>query len=212
MSRLNPKSLADFGCGDGAILFDLHRKGLLNRVNSAIAIDLSETRLERVKKNIANVETICSDVCDVKQPKDNQLDLVICTQVIEHVKDDKKLLNEIYRVLKPGEYLYISSVVKKWYGWWIYRCNGKITCDPTHLREYSSEEEFVELLKRSKYQILDKKLSLFRPSIFNVFKRFLIKYKIINEELIIKSNFCNFLTKFKIPVLGYYIIEVISRK
>ena len=143
VDKLTPKSLADFGCGDGAILFGLQRKGLLNRANSVIAIDLSETRLERVKKNIANVETICSDVCDVKQLKDNQLDLVICSQVIEHVDDDKKLLDEIYRVLKSGGYLYISSVVKRWYGWYFYRCNGKWALDPTHLREYSSSQNFV---------------------------------------------------------------------
>jgi len=210
--RLRLKSLADFGCGDGAILFDLQRRSLLNKVNNVIAIDLSETRLERVKKNISNVETICSDVCKVKQVKDNQLDFVICTQVIEHVESEEKLLKEIYRVLKPGGYLYISSVVKKWYGWYFYRCNSKWTLDPTHLREYSSSEEFYNLLTNNKFKILEQKLSLFKPSLGNAFKRILIKFGIMNEKRIRKSKILDIFSKLRIPVFGYYIIEDICQK
>ncbi|GAH41013.1 unnamed protein product, partial [marine sediment metagenome] len=34
--------------------------------NNIIAVDLSKKRLERVKNHITNVETICSDVANVK--------------------------------------------------------------------------------------------------------------------------------------------------
>jgi len=56
ISKINPKPLADFGCGDDAILFDLQRKGLLRKIDYIAAIDLSETRLERVKKYITNTK------------------------------------------------------------------------------------------------------------------------------------------------------------
>jgi len=212
VSKLNPKSLADLGCGDGAILFGLQQKGLLEDVDNMVAIDLSQIRLERVKNNIANVKTICSDVCDVKELKDNQLDLVICSQVIEHVDDDKKLLNEIYRVLKPGGFLYISSVVKKWYGWYFYRCNGKWVVDPTHLREYSSTKEFCDLLRDNRLKILEQKLSLFKPSIGNAFNRLLIKFGVLDEEKIRKSKILSIFPNLRVPVFGYYIIEVITKK
>ena len=212
VSKLNPKSLADLGCGDGAILFGLQQKGLLEDVDNMVAIDLSQIRLERVKNNIANVKTICSDVCDVKELKDNQLDLVICSQVIEHVDDDKKLLNEIYRVLKPSGFLYISSVVKKWYGWYFYRCNGKWVLDPTHLREYSSSTEFRDLLTDNGFKILEQKLSLFKPSIGNAFNRLLIKFGVLDEEKIRKSKILSIFPNLRVPVFGYYIIEVITKK
>jgi len=212
VNKLNPKSLADFGCGDGAILFDLQQRGLLNKVNNIIAIDLSEVRLERVRKHIINAKTICSDVCNVKELKDNQLHLVICTQVIEHVEDDKKLLNEIYRVLRLGGYLYISSVVKKWYGWYFYRCDGKWVLDPTHLREYSSSTEFRDLLTDNGFKILEQKLSLFKPSVGNAFYRLLIKSGVVNEKKLRESKISGIFSKIRIPIFGYYIIEVIAKK
>lgn len=212
ISKLNPRSLADLGCGDGTILFDLQRKGLLRDMNNIIAVDLSKKRLERVKNHITNVETICSDVANVKQLKDSQLDLVICTQVIEHVKDDKKLLNKIYRVLRPGGYLYISSVVKKWYGWYFYRCNDKWVLDPTHLREYASPKEFYDLLIDGRFKILDQKLSLFKLSVGNAFNRIILKFGIINENKLRKSKISNIFSNLRIPVFGYYVIEVIARK
>ncbi len=40
------------------------------------------------------------DLCDLKY-KDSSFDLVICSAVLEHIKDDKKAMLEIYRTLKP---------------------------------------------------------------------------------------------------------------
>ncbi len=40
--------------------------------------------------------------------KDNSFDYIICNAVLEHVKNDDFVLNEIYRVLKPGGTLYVS--------------------------------------------------------------------------------------------------------
>jgi len=32
----------------------------------------------------------------------NSLDVVLCNDVLEHVRDDRKAIAEIFRVLKPG--------------------------------------------------------------------------------------------------------------
>jgi SAM-dependent methyltransferase len=42
------------------------------------------------------------DICDMKDIQDNQLDLVICSHVLEHVPDPDKALREIFRILRPG--------------------------------------------------------------------------------------------------------------
>jgi SAM-dependent methyltransferase len=39
--------------------------------------------------------------------KDNEFDMVICNHVLEHVKDDKKAMSEILRVLKKGGFALI---------------------------------------------------------------------------------------------------------
>jgi len=124
----------------------------------------------------------------------------------------KNYLNEIYRVLRPGGHLYISSVVKKWYGWYFYRCNDKWVLDPTHLREYASPKEFYDLLIDVGFKILDQKLSLFKLSVGNAFNRIILKFGIINENKLRKSKISNIFSNLRIPVFGYYVIEVIVRK
>lgn len=46
--------------------------------------------------------------------KDNTFDVVICTQVYEHVPNAKKLFTEIHRVLKPRGVCYLAALNKLW--------------------------------------------------------------------------------------------------
>ncbi len=212
IKKTNPISIADFGCGDGAILYDLGRIGLLENTKEIFAVDLSEERIRRIKDNFNfNVKTICSSADDVKTIRDESVDLAICTQVIEHVPNEQRLLGEIRRTLKPGGFMYISSVVKKWYGWYFYRANGKWVLDPTHLREYSSAGQFCDLISDSEFKINSFKLSIFRPSVGNALRRLFIKSGLLKEDN--KSGkIYNLISKLKIPIPGYYIMEVIAQK
>jgi len=40
--------------------------------------------------------------------KDNSFDIIICIHVLEHIKDDKKAMKELYRVLKKGGFAIID--------------------------------------------------------------------------------------------------------
>jgi predicted SAM-dependent methyltransferase len=40
------------------------------------------------------------DLTDIKYP-DNYFDYIICNHILEHITDDKKAINELYRILKP---------------------------------------------------------------------------------------------------------------
>jgi ubiquinone/menaquinone biosynthesis C-methylase UbiE len=48
-------------------------------------------------------------LADVKQTsvicpfEDNQYDVILCNHVLEHIPDDTKAMQELYRVLKPGD-------------------------------------------------------------------------------------------------------------
>ena len=120
-SALKKKSnitIADLGAGDGSLLVGLKIQGHLKNAKKVIAVDLSEERCLRLKK-IEGLSVVCADVTKVNKLRSNTIDLIICTQVIEHV-DQYKLLREIKRLLTPEGILYIASIVKKPYGWWYY--------------------------------------------------------------------------------------------
>lgn len=42
-----------------------------------------------------------ADICDLPF-SDNEFDFILCNHVLEHIPDDTKAMQEIYRILKPG--------------------------------------------------------------------------------------------------------------
>jgi|WetSurMetagenome_2_1015567.scaffolds.fasta_scaffold00011_14 SAM-dependent methyltransferase len=87
-------------------------KGLANQV---MAIDIlpeenqfgfSDSILERLKRR-PNIQTRLMDAQNMEF-EDSQFEIVILTEVLEHIQDDKKAANEIIRVLKPGGFLLLT--------------------------------------------------------------------------------------------------------
>lgn len=209
-------ALADLGCGDGALLVALYHKGHLKRARRVIGIDLSPERIKRLR-SCSRFEAICSDVSRVPDITDNSINFIICTQVIEHVPDDRILAQEMYRQLQSGGTAYVASVVKKWYGWFYYRTkHGKWACDPTHEREYASKEQFESLIQKAGFEIRETKMTLYKLSVVEFFiRRIAIRIFTMNDinSFFIRHGYLNALRKLlKIPVPGYYIIETIAQK
>jgi predicted SAM-dependent methyltransferase len=66
-------------------------------------------KLFRNQKNLDYTTTdLLSPLADVKADicnlpfQDNQYDVILCNHVLEHIPDDTKAMQELYRVLKPG--------------------------------------------------------------------------------------------------------------
>ena len=66
-------------------------------------------KLFRNQKNLDYTTTdLFSPLADVKADicnlpfEDNQYDVILCNHVLEHIPDDTKAMQELYRVLKPG--------------------------------------------------------------------------------------------------------------
>lgn len=62
---------------------------------------------KRDQHGYAHVQHIC-DLSAIPV-EDARFDLVLCTQVLEHVPEPQKVLRELHRVLKPGASLWISA-------------------------------------------------------------------------------------------------------
>lgn len=51
------------------------------------------------------------DITNIEQ-KNNKFDTIICYHILEHIVDDKKAMQELYRVLKPEGTIYIQTPFK----------------------------------------------------------------------------------------------------
>ena len=106
------KTAIDVGCGNGR-----HLKSLGFRLSNAkiIGIDQSVQEItklqnefsEHICKNQNSYEFLMGDVRSI-EIEDNSQDLVICSEVLEHVPNFRDVLKECYRILKPGAVLLIS--------------------------------------------------------------------------------------------------------
>ena len=103
---VNKEKVLEVGCGRGFYLKALKE---INPKINITGIDLNKEYLEVAKKYVDNkeVKIIKGDVTNLKFDN-NSFDGVIASEILEHIKDDKKALKEIARVLKPNGILVIS--------------------------------------------------------------------------------------------------------
>ncbi len=109
--RLLPKRMekfADIGGGYGRLANEY-----LKRAHKVYLFDYSKTELAQAKEIYGDkIETKAGDI--YKLPfKDNELDGLMMVRVTHHLKDLKKAVAELYRVLKPGGVAVIEVANKR---------------------------------------------------------------------------------------------------
>jgi ubiquinone/menaquinone biosynthesis C-methylase UbiE len=105
ISRDSNKSVLDVGCGTGLITRRL-------KSSQIIALDMNRWALERARLHTrGNVHFIPGDAENLPLPS-NSFDVVVCTEVLEHLIHPEQALKEIHRVLRPGSY-FVGSVPTK---------------------------------------------------------------------------------------------------
>jgi 2-polyprenyl-3-methyl-5-hydroxy-6-metoxy-1,4-benzoquinol methylase len=145
--------IADLGAGDGAVLWALQRRGLLGEI--VYAIDLSPERVKRAQQLAPNIRGVVADATRVDLLSDQAVDGIIVSQVIEHLEDDRALAPEIARLLRPGGWWYVGTILRGRRAWWIYRVDGRWQLDPTHVREYRSKEELLIALEHEALRVAE---------------------------------------------------------
>jgi len=207
LKKISQTTLLDLGCGDGSLLYSLKKNGYFKYKN-IYGIDLSPKSIELVKKIDPKINAYVDNVETAKAIKNNSIDFIVSTMVIEHV-DDKKMLIAIDRILKKKGVIYITTVFKKPYGWYYNRRDGKWVMDVTHLREYAKDEELMKLINKKKYSILESKKSLLWFPVADFFTRRLM---IKNRKFFEENPLFNLIHKIKIPIIGYYAWEIVLQK
>lgn len=112
---LTSSLFVDIGCGEGVDIFLI--SDVLNKHSSKwnlIGVEAVDSSLKicNLKKKYYQADNISFLPCDITNPlpfKDAEVDVLYCSEVIEHILDPESFLLELKRVIKPNGYLILTT-------------------------------------------------------------------------------------------------------
>lgn len=106
---LKGKKVLDIGCGGGLVSESLSLKGAF-----VTAIDENNKNLNQAKNhakiNSLKINYIKSSFDNFYKKNKNKFDLILCLEVLEHIDNFKKTLQQITTLLKPKGTLVLSTI------------------------------------------------------------------------------------------------------
>jgi SAM-dependent methyltransferase len=103
---------------------------LAKNADLLLTIDKDTVNYRKITGDLKNVFFLKLKVPDLYGIPSESFDLIVCLQFIEHIEDDIKLMQEIFRVLKKNGKCIVSTPNK----------NMTISRNPYHYREYNPTE------------------------------------------------------------------------
>ncbi len=106
---LKQKSVLDVGCGGGVFSEAMAANGA-----QVTAIDLADESLEVAKLHLYEsghkIDYQKISVEDYAKQHENSADVIVCMEMLEHVPDPQSIVNACEKILKPGGWLFLSTI------------------------------------------------------------------------------------------------------
>jgi ubiquinone/menaquinone biosynthesis C-methylase UbiE len=128
--------LLDLGCGTGALLLELVRKGASHRLSG---LDLSPAMLARAQATLPKTVHLAAGDVGALPWQANSLDVVVSSSSFHYWEYPEQALREVRRVLRPGGRVVLTDwcadyFVCRLYDWVVHRL------DPAHRRIYGKAQ------------------------------------------------------------------------
>lgn len=91
-----PLSIIDIGCGEGYVIYRIRKKF---PALPLYGFDLTQGRIAVTKSHVPDAHLLRGDVLSLPFP-DNTFDVVICSELLEHMADYQKTVQELLRITK----------------------------------------------------------------------------------------------------------------
>lgn len=99
------ESALEIGCGEGGNLVNLDRKPRF-----IVGVDLFESRCRFAREKVGFAHFVCADGFMLPL-RDNSFDVVFCRDLLHHIVESQRLVDEMVRVCKPrGSVICIEAV------------------------------------------------------------------------------------------------------
>jgi len=107
LRRTSPGTLriCDFGCGRGWLA------GEMTKFGNVVGVDLSPEGVELAQKAWPNVRFEVGDV--TKWRPGYEFDLVVSSEVLEHIVDKRSFVETVCAILRPGGYVILTTPNKR---------------------------------------------------------------------------------------------------
>ena len=140
----NANSILDVGCGNGWVAKEFLPKG-----KQVYSLDISVTNPSIVKRLYPSEKHLCVAADSFHLPFSNDsFDCVIASEIIEHVFDPEEFIKELFRVVKKGGDLTITTPYKEKIIYYLcIHCNQKT---PANAHIHSFDEKKLESLYSGK--------------------------------------------------------------
>lgn len=166
----SPEKVLDVGCASGWFLSQIKEK---YPKASYFGVDIYDDAIEYGKKRYGKMELLVADAHKLPY-KSSSFDLLVCTEVLEHVDDPGLVIQEIKRVLQKNGKAIIeldSGSVLFSIVWFLWRLSKGGVWNHSHLHSFTVQK-LEKMLKKGGFTIERKnRFNLGMGMVFSVIKK-----------------------------------------